>query len=279
MIDGTKYYYLKEDLELPPGQYDMDLELVSKRSIYSSSITESLGVYRKEAVYIYSNMVTEAPEYKFTERHFTADLYFYGTTYIYQGQTSGRNYKAVEVQVSFNNEPNAASYPSDSLITIVDAVCPVAENGRWELFIDSHVINQGSGQLDTSAWYNYLYFRFKVTDNTNEVYSPWVYAALDNDIHGRPQLKSGSSIDLSASIYSINSVFTSANADYNGAAVPAGTTITTGYYTAIHGTNPPARTDFAQNTPVLVRVTVPAAYGVIKDRVELLWLLLEQFTL
>ncbi|MDR0301950.1 MAG: hypothetical protein LBI04_06535 [Treponema sp.] len=250
-VDGyASYYFLKEDLELPPGQYEMTLSLVSNRAINTGGDLRRLGAYRKEVVYIYSNMVTSTPEYKFKENDFTAELYIWGQARI-NSQPASRNYKPVEVQVSWSNG-TGGSYPEDSLIDIIDGICEVdsvdSNIYNWEMFIDTNAISYYT--VNTN---NTLYYRFKAVDGDRVVYSAWQGYNFGTDIHGRPYFNA---VWLSADIYSV---------DMSTASYPAETTIETGIYTSIYGVNPPATTDFAAGSRVLLTITPPAGYGVIRD--------------
>lgn len=69
LLDTAGTTDARGNLQLPPGVYDLVIELMSNR--YSAQ--EQLGVNRREVVYIYPGRTTVA-DYNFTASHFTAQI-------------------------------------------------------------------------------------------------------------------------------------------------------------------------------------------------------------
>jgi fibronectin type 3 domain-containing protein len=176
-------YSFTGDLELPPGDYTMDIALVSARIItdnYNRNYPAS--VYRKEAVHIYSNMVTSTPDYVFLDRDFTANLYFQGTvTFI---DHTDKNYQLVEIELSTD---------TNSIIPIIPESLIISYS-YWELSINAKNVNSSSHNVNTSG---NLYFRAVYKDEASDSTKngKWLAYSIGN-IHGTP-----SNISLSDDLY------------------------------------------------------------------------------
>ena len=119
------------ELELPPGVYTMTIQITSTRQIEYTALT----VNRREIVYIYPRLTTEA-EYAFTLDDFTAGVRFAGTAVVYESDNSTINEDYVPVEVmAFDDDWNLAE------------TAPITLNNdtgdyEWELFVSSHELKQ-----------------------------------------------------------------------------------------------------------------------------------------
>jgi hypothetical protein len=119
------------ELELPPGVYTMTIQITSTRQIQYNS----LEVNRREIVYIYPRLTTEA-EYAFTLDDFTAGVRFSGTAVVYESDNSTINEDYVPVEVmAFDDDRNIVE---TAPITLNDDT----GDYEWELFVSSHELKQ-----------------------------------------------------------------------------------------------------------------------------------------
>jgi hypothetical protein len=114
-------------LALPPGRYEMVIEVVSPRKIAG----QDLNIYRREIVYIYSGLTTRtvAGDYEFKAEDFKADVRFSGTAQVVTSDGwVDENYKPTKVSILLDS---GAQYSDDDI---------KEENGvyTWEMVLPSH---------------------------------------------------------------------------------------------------------------------------------------------
>jgi hypothetical protein len=174
-------------LELPAGRYELNVTAVSNRQINNSQ----LKAVRKEVVYIYPHLTTNAP-FNFTVADFGAEMYFSGRANIY-----------------YNSEGIPAYTPTQVELQLADGVktAPITLNTDNDYYVWA-IEDVASNEIDnylSNAW-----FRFTATATGNKViHSPWQSVSLS-------ELSGKTDIELTASVYKID---TSNLALYKGGTV------------------------------------------------------------
>jgi hypothetical protein len=188
------YIYASGSLELPSGKYTLDAVAASNRQINGSS----LKAVRKEIVYIYPRLVTNA-SFTFTAADFSAEVYFSGTATL-SYPTGAPAYTPTEVELRLAD----GSVKSE----------PITEDAwgyAWELSALSNAIN-------TDNLANAL-FRFKAeAAGGKSLYSSWQNIPL-SDVTGR------TNIQLVANVYKVTvPQHTGGSVEVNPEAVGGGST-------------------------------------------------------
>jgi hypothetical protein len=188
---NTNAIALVEDsgsLELPAGRYTLDVTAVSNRSINNSP----LKAVRKEVVYIYPHLTTNAP-FTFDVADFGAEMYFSGKANIYLHNDITTAYTPTEVELQLADD------------TVKTAPITLdTDNGSYVWAIEDVASNEINNSLSTA------YFRFTATATGNKViHSPWQPVYLE-------ELSGATDISLTANVYKID---TSNLALYKGGTV------------------------------------------------------------
>jgi hypothetical protein len=146
---------------LPPGVYQLKIELISTRQISGSPLKAA----RLETVYIYPRLTTKA-DYTFTAADFKGDVSLKGSTAVYRNNvnTPEPDYKPVEVEAELVSGIAAA----DAAV----GKAAIAADGTWELFIPSHYL---PGATASSGNVQNVRLRFKMgkASGNDVLYSPW----------------------------------------------------------------------------------------------------------
>ncbi|GHU93239.1 hypothetical protein FACS189479_04280 [Spirochaetia bacterium] len=175
--------------------YQLDVVLISGRTVNSVA----LNIYRREIVYIFPGLTTNAP-FVFSDEELTAFVEFTGTAWITDnrpapelGDPALDVYVPTTAYVYFTPSATDDNYDDE----LSGPITPVYGNPdepaevtdyEWTIQVPPHLVAK---TLSTTA-----YFSFKAESGTKELYSPWNGTA-SIDTHG------GTSTQITASLVNV----------------------------------------------------------------------------
>jgi hypothetical protein len=193
-------------VSLPAGLYTLAINLDSGRSIavtgglYNES--ETLEVYRQEAVYIYPGLTTTAT-FVFNEEDFTAYEYLYGRIDLYD-YSDGDPYEVTNVRFTSSGSANSwdtndVNDPEATLsLPLPTAAAGADKSYNWELIVPSHEL---ATNLTDSTTISYV---VTFTSGTKELKNEVVQTANINRLQGNFGDTSGRLITYAPRIYTID---------------------------------------------------------------------------
>jgi hypothetical protein len=173
-VDGGNYI-AAGSIELPPGKYQLAVDLVSNREIAG----DYAGAYVRETVYVFPHLTTVAAA-TFVEDDFVAQVYLAGTASVanYYTDTTNTNYQPKEVYLSLVEALPENEYEYKAAVTLN----PETFNYEWNMTLPSHKVAAGL----TSSRPMSFYLRAE-DDEGNAIFSNWrSFSGVDK--HGKTDI-------------------------------------------------------------------------------------------